>query len=466
MKRKIQNILLIRPARTLPISIKYQGVGEPLGILYIAAVLMKEGYKVSVFDASSVDLIRQRGNYITYGSDCGGIKDAIRNISPDIVGVSCFTSCSEFDLFETCKAVKEVDEGIPVVVGGSHPTVFPERMLRKKYIDYVIMHEGEYRFLYLIDALNKNESDFKFDGIAYRKGDKIKVNPPNSWIEDLDSLPYPARELVEMGTYARLNEKYEKYGVTRPFKKGLILATRGCFNNCRYCFEYKFWGRKIRRRSVRNIIGEIRILKENYGIEHIFFVDDNLSNSKIFMKELFRALKKIRVKWSIPLGVYPPILDKEIIRLMFEAGAREIKLSIESGSKRVLKYIMHRNIDLDSIKEIVKECHKYGMKVYGSFVLGMIGETKQEIFQTLNFPNKIKLDGASFYIALPIPGSDFYNEALTKGYLSKPYNFRNLVMSDLSILRIPESSPDFSISTEELRDLIVRKQNDFSKIID
>jgi magnesium-protoporphyrin IX monomethyl ester (oxidative) cyclase len=462
MKRKIQNILLIRPATTLPIGTKYQGVGEPLGILYIAAVLIKKGYDVSIFDASSIDLKRQRGNYITYGSDCSGIKDAIKNASADIVGVSCFATCSEFDLFETCKAVKEVDECIPVVVGGSHPSIFPERMLERKYIDYVVMHEGEYRFLSLIDALNKNESDFKFDGIAYRKSDKVKINQPKSWIEDLDGLPYPARDLIDMSRYAKLNEKY---GGTLPFKKSLVLATRGCFNSCSYCLVHKFWGRRIRRRLVVNIIGEVRILKENYGFEDIFFVDDNLCGSKIFVKELFGKLKKMRVRWEVPLGVYPPILDKEIIRLMFESGAHKIKLAIESGSKRVLKNIMHRDIDPEKIKEIVNECHKYGMQVYGSFVLGMIGETKQEIFQTLNFPNKVRLDGANFQVAVPFPGTNFYNEALVKGYLPKQYNFRNLVMSDSSILKIPESSPEFAISPEELRDLIARKEKDFTKIL-
>ena len=293
-KRKIKNILLIRPSATLPLGMRNQGIAEPLGILYIVAMLKKHKYKVSVFDAGNFDLIRKRADgYTTYGGDSLRIKEAVKKISPDLVGVSCFTSSGEFDLFETCRQVKEVDSSIPIVVGGSHPTIFPQRMLGNKHIDYVLMREGEYRFLFLVNALNENKQNFDFDGIAYRKSNKIIVNPPSGWIDDLDSLPYPARDLVDMEGYVEMNKKHRW---TLPFRKGLILATRGCFNSCRYCLVHKFQGKAMRVRSVDNIIEEIRMLKERWGMKDIFFVDNNLNCSKKFMKELLIKLKPLNVR--------------------------------------------------------------------------------------------------------------------------------------------------------------------------
>ena len=164
------------------------------------------------------------------------------------------------------------------------------------------------------------------------------------------------------------------------------------------------------------------------------------------------------------MGVYPTLLDKEIIMLMYEAGMRKVKLAIESGSERVLKEVMHRNFNLGSIKEIVKECHKYNMHVSGSFVIGMIGETKEEIVETLDFSTAVGLDGVAFETAVPLPGTDFYYEAVEKGYLPASYSFRNAVMADKSILNIPKGSPDFVMHPDELAKMIERKERDFSAL--
>lgn len=453
MRKKIKKILLIRPSTTLPARTRNHGIAEPLGLLYIASVLLKNGYDVRVCDSASVDLVRRKGDYVTYGGNSEYIKEAIEGFSPDIVGVSGFASCNELDMFEVCKVAKKVDKNIPVVVGGSHPTIFPERMLKKRCIDYVILREGEHRFVALINALNNGKFSLDFDGIAYKESGKIKVNPSIHWIENLDSLPYPARELVDMDKYSQINEKYN---FTRPFKKGSVLATRGCIYNCPYCLASKFCGSRIRERSVNNIIGEIRLLKEKYGMEDIFFVEDNIGASKVFIKELFKKLNKIKIRWDITVGFRPEILDRDSIRLVSESGAQLIKISIESGSERSRRKIMRRHYSLDFVKKIIKECHSYKLRVNGSFIFGMIGENLNDLFKTLQFIRQSGLDSFAIAFVVPLPGTDFYNEAVEKGYLSISRNFRDVVMDNIYTLKIPRSSPDFIMQPDKLTNLLKR----------
>jgi radical SAM superfamily enzyme YgiQ (UPF0313 family) len=142
---------------------------------------------------------------------------------------------------------------------------------------------------------------------------------------------------------------------------------------------------------------------------------------------------------------------------MAQAGARTIKISIESGSQRVLSDIMHRNFDLMSADKIVKECHRRNLSVEGVFIVGLIGEKKQEILETFAFAEKLKLDNAVFYAATPFPGTSFYDMAVKRGYVSATSYFRDAFITDTSILRIPRSSPDFALAPQALSSLIKKQ---------
>lgn len=455
MRRMIKKILLIYPPVTWPIDKEFEGIQEPLGILYIASFLRKAGLNVSVLNFSAFDKVRKRHHYMTYGADPLNIKNMLRKFTPDLIGVSCPTGANEFDLFETCKIIKSIHQNTPIVVGGVHPSMMPQRILSQRAIDYVILGEGEYRLKKLIDVLNNKSSFSQFDGIAYRQSGKIIVNQSTHVIEDIDSLPFPARDLVDMKIYSYINKKYQSHP---PYFHGLVEATRGCFNSCYYCAVSKFEGKKIRYRSVQNIISEISLLKKYYGVEDISFVQNNIALNKRYLKDLCSELTKIQIRPAIIAGIWPNILDRDIIKAMANAGFTSIILALSSASKRVLREIMHRPVNIDRIPELVKECRKQGLLVKASFVLGMIGETKRELLESLNYPIKLKLDAAEYNVAFPLPGTNLYDLAKNKGYLPKKFNYFKEIFSETSVLQIPSDSPDFAVSPEQLKELIMQKQ--------
>lgn len=454
MQKLITKILLIVPPQTLPTEIEFCGINEPLGILYIAASLRKAGYDVKVIDFNIFDQKRKRSDaYITYGANVFDIKENLKLNKPDLIGVSCLHAASEFDLFETCKIIKSVHPSVPVVVGGGHPSVMPERMLARAYIDYVIIGEGEFRLRYLIEALNKKNKFFQFDGIAFKKSGKTFVHRCASVIEDLDVLPLPARDMIDVKAYSYINKKNRIF--TNPGV--LIEATRGCFNCCTYCSVSKTAGQTIRFRSVQNVINEIKLLKNIYGIKNICFVEDNIAVNKKYILALCAALTKIHVHPQFNRGIWPDVLDSEVIAAMAKAGIRTIIFSVSSSSKRVLKDIMHRQVTIERVPELVQQCRKHNIGAIAQFVLGMIGEKKRELLQSLNYPIKVGFDGAVFYSAFPFPGTELYNQAKEKGYLPERFNYRRAFFSQTPILQIPETSPDFSITPQQFKNLVMKK---------
>lgn len=470
MRKMINKILLLHPPRTLPSLDNIPCIQEPLGILSIAAYLRDNGYDVNVLDFRAFDRVTEAGDFRTYGADHKEMREHLKKYKPDLIGVSCLTIADEFDLFETCKIAKGIHPNTPVVVGGIHPTTFPERMLSKSYIDYVILGEGEYRLRYLIESLNREATTFPFDGVAYRKSEEIIVNKCTSVIEDLDSLPFPARDLVDMRLYSYINYAYinRKYYKVRKYDPSTPLVsqievTRGCFNRCTYCSVSVFEERRIRCRSIKNIIAEIKLLKKDFGITEVHFVQNNMAVNKKYMLELCGEIQKLKIHPTVVSGLWPNVLDREIIQAMARAGFKSIILALSSASKRVLKEIMHRPVNLDKIPGLVKECQKQGMQVSASFVLGMIGETKAELLESLNYPLKLGLDGAEFLVAFPLPGTEFYNHAKKKGYLPKDFDYRQTKFCQISVLEIPPDSPDFVLSPLKLRELIRQTQMDMKR---
>ena len=277
-------------------------------------------------------------------------------------------------------------------------------------------------------------------------------------ISNLDSVPFPDRDLVDMEAYINIGVPYAPFSYKKRVAQ--ILTTRGCPNKCNFCSTVTYWGRMIRARSVDNIMQEMRILKDKYRIEEIQFVDDNITFDKRFARALFTEMKQLDFKWCTPHGLMFNTLDRDLIKLMAESGAYQLTFAIESGSERVLKEIIRKNVNLKMVKDIVEEAHKYDIGVHGMFVTGFPGEREDEIMKTLEFPFWAGFDSVSFFIVNPLPGSDLYDLCKDKGYLVEKYSAMDFKTANI---RIPRESADYNIDPEKLVKLIDDKTHEFNE---
>ena len=451
-------VLLINPPNTIP-SDSMRRIGEPLGLLYIGTTLKQLGITVTIFDMAceGYDNCVINGKFLTYGSSSETLLQKLQSQQPNLIGISCMFTSRESDVFRVCQTIRQFSSRIPIVIGGLHATQHPERFLEPGYADYVIFGEGEKRLHQLINCLENNRLP-DFDGVAYQDKGSLKINPMTTRIDILDSLPYPDRTLIDFDRYQEINIPFAPFAAEE--RVGHILVTRGCPYLCNFCSSSKFWGRKIRARSVANVIGEMRELIDTFGVREIQFVDDNFTAKKKFAKELLTEMRKLNIRFCTPNGLFVNSLDSELIKLMAEAGAYQLTFNIESASERVLNKIIQKPVILSRVKPLVEEAHKYDISVHGVFIVGFIGETKEEILSTLNFPFSVGFDSVSFFIATPLPGSKFYQECKDKGYLIENWDHLNFKSVNMNI---PSDSIDYCMSSDELEHLVDSKTREYNQ---
>jgi len=406
-------ILLILPPETHLIT-EAPIVQPPLGLLYLASVLQKEGHYVEILDCivENWRTIVRRKKFVHIGIDWKEIERRVRASNPDMVGISCLFTCQLDNALTIAKIVKETIN-VPVVMGGSHPSALPKETLQNKNVDYVIIGEGENSFAQLI----KGEPVSLIDGIGYRVREEIRVNPKRRYIENLDELPFPARHLVPMKEYFRANMTHASYSKRQPATS--IITSRGCPKKCVFCSIHTIWGYEWRARSPKNVVDEIETLIQNYGMQEIHFEDDNLTLNGTRMKEICLEIlkRKIDISWTTPNGVAIETLTPELLALMKKSGCYALSLGIESGNEYILNSVMKKGLKLETVERVIKWAKEAEIETYGFFVLGVPTETRETIEDTIRFAKKLDLDLASFFVATPYPGTDLYEVCREKGYL-------------------------------------------------
>ena len=462
--KKIKKVVLFKPHNEIPRG-SLKRLLTPLGLLYIAAVLEKEDYDVSIIDSQceGYDTEQNVGeDYIRYGLTDEQIIERIKKENPDFVGVNCPFSEQMHIIFNVCKLIKKAKPDVFLALGGIHPSFFPKQTLEKcPEADFIILGEGEYRLRDLLNAINNNTDYTNQDGIAFRKDRKIFVNEAKYMINNLDELPFPARHLVDMEKYISVNIGLSPY--PRKDRVEQILTSRGCPFHCRFCSSGAFWKHNFRQRSVDNVIEEMKLLKEKYKIEEIQFTDDNMSINREFVKDLCQKMKKFNFVWCTPTGIMMKTLDEEIIKLMAESGCYQLTFAIESANQRVLDSIIHKPLDLKIVKPLVDAAHKYGIGIHTNNIISMPGERKEEMLRTFEFNREIGADSAAFFLPMPLPGSDLYKQCQERGWLDETeekIDFKHVAV------HIKKTDPEYVMSKKELEELVDRKtreHNEWSK---
>jgi anaerobic magnesium-protoporphyrin IX monomethyl ester cyclase len=377
----------------------------PLGLAYVAAFLEKGGFEVNILD-----------NYLL-NKPIEDVKLEVNRLNPTIVGINC-TSNTYKRCVETAKAVKEVLPSCKVVVGGPHPSFMPESMLQHPEIDYVVNGEGEQAMLALANNIAKGEDHSALSaipGIAYRHEGQI-VKTAQSFIKELDQIPYPARHLLPMHLYDR--EIY--YLDVKPVDTMNII--RGCPYSCNWCNVKGIWGQTCRAFSPARVVEEIEYMAKNYGTKGIYFVGDNFTIQKkrtIQLCELIRK-SKLDIEWACDTGVDQ--ISRDLLKEMKSAGCRTIWFGVESGSPEILKKI-NRGITPEQVEHTIRLCKEEGVNTAVSFMLGIPGETAKDMQDTYKFAKKIDPTWCHFNIFIAYPGCCLYEEILRDGLYDRKEDF-------------------------------------------
>lgn len=428
-KRKINKILLISPPYTL-MKGRIKRAVPPLGLAYIAAVLEKNGYTVKIIDAALEGFYAEEQvnkNHYRYGLTYSELIQHMQQFKPDIVGVSCLFSPQFQNLQLVCKAAKEYNPDIITMAGGEHPSVFSKEILEQdKNIDFIVIGEGENTVLELVKCVESGRDYSILDGLAFRQNGQAGVNPKSNFILDIDSIPFPARHLLNMNKYLEINLPQ----ATTPLRKPntFMITSRGCSGHCVFCATTKHWGNRYRTRSPENVIEEIKFLKDTYKIKELHFLDDNLTLNKKRAIGIFSKLKELNldIKWCTPQGVAAWTLDEELLKVLKESGCYELTLAVESGDEKVLKNIIRKPGNIEHIKNIVKIMKRLKIATSAFFVSGFPGETKEDIKKTFTLADELELDHAMFLIASPLPGTELYDICKEKKYLTNEYDYNNI----------------------------------------
>ena len=421
-------VLLIAPPITIPKYMQKRCI-PPLGISYIASSLRQANIEVDIIDCcvEGWHIERVSGNLVTYGLPPSQIEDRIKKGKYDVVGLSVLFSTDLPNLYETSKIVRKSLPECVIVVGGLHPTIYPKETFdldveynEKRTIDFVMRGEGENRLVDFVNLLKRGEVNKNADGLVGFLGDKDNTfisNNQTETIEDIDSLPFPAFDLLPMEKYFKINIPFSP--VPQGSRVLPMLTTRGCPIGCSFCANTNTW-KKHRKRGIQNIVSEIEHWKEKYNIDELQFADDNLTFDMEYSIEKFNAIKPLNIIWCTPNGTMINKLSEELIETMAESGMYQITLSLDSANTRTLKELHHKPVNLNSIPGLIKKCREMEVFTHGTLVVGMPGETMDEITDGFEYVKReLDFTSVSAFIAAAIPGSELYHQMLREGKITK-----------------------------------------------
>lgn len=361
-----------------------------IGMCYLSAMLKKNGYEVHGLDLQYDK--EERFDVLVPMMDVLGIK-TISKAVPEVIRLA--------------KKAKQLNPNIKVVIGGPHATLKPEECITESSIDFVISGDGDFAILNLVNSLGSNKDFSNVNGLTWKDNNKI-FSVEKEWI-DLDSLPFPDRELFDIN-------RYKEYKFYYPFLP--MIASRSCPYNCSNCMPAlrEICG-PFRFRSVDNVVAEMEELVKKYNHHRVWFNDSDLTASREWIEEFCNKLidKKLNMIWGC--NGRANTLDKEMIGLMKKAGCITIHFGVESGNQEVVTKILRKGIDLERVKKVIYEANLVKMRTHCWFMIGIPGETKEQMIETLNYAKSLDCNSLQFSPVVPHPGIDLQKMAEAHGWI-------------------------------------------------
>jgi len=340
---------------------------------------------------------------------------------------------------ETARRIKKIKPSIVTVLTGPHVTILPEESLRagKDVIDIICRGEFDYSTRELCEGRPWNN----VNGISYVKDGKIVHTPDRPMIEDLDALPFVApiyRRDLSIKDYVIPHFK-------NPYVS--IYSSRGCPSKCIYClWPQTFSGRRMRTRSPQNVYEEIKWITENIPeMRELSFDDDTFTANRLHAQEVARLIKPLGISWVINARANT---DFETLKIMRDCGLRHVVVGFESGNAQILKNIK-KGVTKEQALQFAKDCKKLGLSIHGAFIMGLPGESRETIAETIQFAKEMDLDSIQASLASPYPGTEFYNMCREKGWIASD-NFLDETGHQKCVINYPNlSNSEIFNSVEE-----------------
>ncbi|MCE5212949.1 MAG: B12-binding domain-containing radical SAM protein [Deltaproteobacteria bacterium] len=403
-------------------------VNPPLGLALLAAIWDKHGHTSQIIDASALRL---------------SIPEIIAGINPsaDYVGITATTpeiGCAT----AIARKVREKFPHVEIIMGGTHPTIFHEELVRNKICDLVVRNEGEIP----IARLAVNAPHEAIPNLTWRdSSDKVIINPDSQKFVNLDDLPFPAYEKLPMPLY------HSALGAARKEPSIGMVTSRGCPGKCTFCFSEMF-GSQIRLMSPDRIIQHIEHLQNNFGIREISFYDDTFTAGRENVAQLCRLMieKNIRLSWSCFARV--DTVAPDLLLLMKKAGCHQIMYGFETTDEKILKHINKRT-NPNQFQNAIAWTRAAKINVRGAFMLGNPGETKASMEKTIAFAKKSEIQLAVFNITTPYPGTALFKEfSQNDSLLHQNWDLYNLAQPVLKLN---------TVSAESVRQYYYKSYRDF-----
>jgi anaerobic magnesium-protoporphyrin IX monomethyl ester cyclase len=418
-------VLLIYPPFQVGRGMGTVMCSPPLSLLTLAGAVQDLNHEIEILDMNADN---------SYGND--ELEEKIRQF--DLVGITCMTNAFRFVL-KICKIAKRIN--VQTILGGFHPTLMPNIIDEFDCIDMICRGEGEHTFRELLEGIPKEE----ILGLSYRENGSVRHNPERPYIKDLNTLPLPHNNLVMPKPYHYL-----------WVKAWVCETSRGCPFNCSFCCVTQFYHGRYRAKTPERVIKELMRIPPSTKL--VFFTDDNYCLSKKRVLRICELIRKYNIHKKLMFVCQSRVDDiannPDMVEAMSKAGFICVFLGIES-LKQMSIDIMNKQYSLKNLRKAIKLCHKNGIIIFGSFIVGNIGETVEDTWNTFKMMKILELDFMMASPITPFPGTPLYDEASKKGWIPEDFKWETWDLS--AVMKTPD------MTRSDIQELVDESYNFFYK---
>jgi radical SAM superfamily enzyme YgiQ (UPF0313 family) len=414
MKSPYDIVLLSPPSRA------FNHYRPPMALIFLAGYLKHHHLSCKIIDIVEKSSIHDQ-NFLDHVNDYRQLIEAeiiekVKKYPSGIYGITCYTP-EYFEVLSLANKIKSIYPKAKIIVGGIHPTLYPDELLREPNtpIDFEVIGEGEVTLWKLLLAIKSKKKNFsQVEGIAYlnQSTGKIVKTPFRPLEDNLDLISYTDYDQLDVDYYTNASP----YSIRGCFLRSIyLLATRGCPSACTFCVAKKLrsfngGGKYTRVRSAQNLISEIKHLHHRFHIDSFYFIDDLFTINHDNVIEFCRLLKKAKLHLLWGCSSKVSTLNQNLLKIMAASGCIQIDFGVERGSNKALK-LVQKGITVEMVKEIFQLCHHYHIRTFANFLVNLPGETKKDLNDIITLASDLKPDVFTANVFIPYPGTEIYDQS-------------------------------------------------------